>query len=306
MTSPIPVDARGLTKRYAGIDAVNGIDFVVRHGECVGFLGPNGAGKTTTVKMITCMSPITAGSVRVFGHDATNEPRAVKSLLGVCPQEENLDPDFSVRKNLVVFSRYFDIPAAEASRRVDRLLEAVQLTERARSKISELSGGMKRRLVLARSLLNEPKLLVLDEPTTGLDPQARQAIWQMVRQLRSEGTTVLLTTHYMEEATQLCDRVIMMDLGKILLDGSPRALVKDEIGDQVIELWNVSAEVRELVHASGCRVEESADRLYVIDRDESGLGEEIGRRFPHQDRLIRHATLEDVFLQRAGRVLRDE
>jgi lipooligosaccharide transport system ATP-binding protein len=305
MTLPVPIEASQVTKRFGTFTAVDHIDFVVRLGECVGFLGPNGAGKTTTVRMITCMSPVTSGSVHVFGFDVTNQPRQVKSLMGVCPQEENLDPDFSVRKNLLVFSRYYDIPAVKAAERVDRLLDAVQLTEKANAKIAELSGGMKRRLVLARSLLNEPRLLVLDEPTTGLDPQARQLIWQRVRQLRNEGTTVLLTTHYMEEATQLCDRVVMMDQGKILLDGPPRALVREEIGEEVIELWNLEAEVRELVARSGCRVEETEDRLYVIDRSGSGLSEEIGRRFPHQERLIRHATLEDVFLHRAGRTLRD-
>lgn len=299
------IEARGLTKRYGDFTAVSGIDFDVRPGECVGFLGPNGAGKTTSVRMVSCFTPITAGSVRVFGLDVASEPREVKARLGICPQEDNLDPDFSVRKNLLTYARYYGIAAAEARRRADALLALLQLGEKADSKIDELSGGMKRRLVLARALLNQPSLLILDEPTTGLDPQARHLIWQRVRSLKAEGTTVLLTTHYMEEAAQLCDSVILMDLGKILLEGKPADLVLREVGDEVMELWNLAPGVAEMVRERGWASETVEDRLIIyLPRGEDGA-RLLEERFPHQERLLRRATLEDVFLRRAGRALRD-
>lgn len=305
-TGPLPLEVLALAKRYGELTAVDGIDFTVGHGECVGLLGPNGAGKTTTVKMITCFSPITSGSARVFGLDATRRPRKVKELLGICPQEDNLDPDFSVLKNLLTYGRYFDIPGPEIRRRSEELLDLMQLTEKRKSNIRELSGGMKRRLMLARALLNRPRLLVLDEPTTGLDPQARHLIWQRVRQLRSnEGVTVLLTTHYMEEATQLCDRVILMDGGKILLEGPPQDLVLKEIGRDVIELWDLDDEVRAFIRGNRWAHEEVEERLYVYDRDGGAAAVEIERRFPSRPRLIRQATLEDVFLHRAGRTLKE-
>ncbi|MBD3237142.1 MAG: ATP-binding cassette domain-containing protein [Candidatus Eisenbacteria bacterium] len=305
MRSPLPIEATGLTKRYGALAAVDAIDFRVARGECVGFLGPNGAGKTTTVRMVTCFTPISGGMVRVFGYDVTRHPREIKARLGVCPQEDNLDPDFSVRRNLLVYARYFGIPSAQARARTDRLLEMMQLTEKADSPIEALSGGMKRRLVIARALLNEPELLVLDEPTTGLDPQARHMIWQRIRQLRAAGTTILLTTHYMEEASQLCNRVILMDEARILLEGTPDALIAEEIGREVVELWDIPEEVRRFVQASGWITEQGEERLFVYDRTGGEVGVRIGRRFPHQSRLIRNATLEDVFLHRAGRSLRE-
>jgi lipooligosaccharide transport system ATP-binding protein len=303
--SGIPIAASGLTKRYGSFTAVAGIDFQVQAGECVGFLGPNGAGKTTTVRMVSCFTPISAGSVRIFGLDVTQRPRVVKALLGICPQEDNLDPDFNVRQNLLLYGRYHDLPRATATRRADELLELMQLTEKARAKIAELSGGMKRRLILARALMNHPRLLILDEPTTGLDPQARHLIWQRVRQLKSEGVTALLTTHYMEEASQLCDRVILMDNGRILLQGTPGELVAREAGREVVELWELTDEVRSFVRAAGWPAEEAEERLFLYDRGGDGIAAAIGDRFPHQPRLIRHATLEDVFLLRAGRALKE-
>jgi lipooligosaccharide transport system ATP-binding protein len=304
-TDALPVAARGLTKRYGQLTAVDGIDFEVQPRECVGFLGPNGAGKTTTVKMITCFSPVTAGEASIFGLDVRTQEREIKALLGICAQENSLDPDFTVRRNLTVFARYFDIPRAEAARRADELLELVQLTDKADVRIDELSGGMQRRLMLARALINRPRMLVLDEPTTGLDPQARQLIWGRVRRLRNEGATVLLTTHYMEEASQLCDRVVLMDEGRILREGPPARLVEQEIGREVVELWDVSDEVRAAVTEMADVVEQVDDRLYAYDRDGHGLGMEIGKRFPDQERLIRHASLEDVFLRLAGRSLKE-
>jgi lipooligosaccharide transport system ATP-binding protein len=306
MSAQLPIEAVGLSKSYGPLTAVDGIDFVVREGECVGFLGPNGAGKTTTVRMVTCFTPLTGGRVHVFGLDVNRRPREVKRLLGICPQEDNLDPDFSVRKNLLVYARYFDLGGPEVRRRVDELLAMVQLTDKADGNIRELSGGMKRRLMLARALLNQPRLLVLDEPTTGLDPQARHLIWQRVRALQTgAGVTVLLTTHYMEEASQLCDRVILMDEGRILLEGDPAGLVEREIGREVVEMWGVPDEVREFVRSASWHFEETDDRFYVFDRDGGRAAEEIARRFPRQERLIRPASLEDVFLHRAGRMLKE-
>ncbi len=302
----LPIEATGLVKRYDSFTAVDGIDFTVRDGECVGFLGPNGAGKTTTVRMVTCFTPITGGRARVFGLDVSQRPREVKRLLGICPQEDNLDPDFSVLKNLMVYARYFDLTGPGIRNRAEELLAFMQLTDKAHAGIRELSGGMKRRLMLARALLNKPRLLVMDEPTTGLDPQARHLMWQRVRSLRAnEGVTVLMTTHYMDEASQLCDRVILMDAGKILLEGAPAALVEREVGHEVLEMWDYSGEVVEFVRAAPWHFEESEDRLYVFDRDRGRAANEIARRFPHQARLIRQATLEDVFLHRAGRTLRE-
>jgi lipooligosaccharide transport system ATP-binding protein len=306
-TSPSPpIEATGLVKRYDSFTAVDGIDFTVHEGECVGFLGPNGAGKTTTVRMITCFTPITEGRARVFGLDVTHRPREVKSLLGICPQEDNLDPDFSVLKNLLVYARYFNLTGPKVRDRVDELLALTQLTDKTHSHIRELSGGMKRRLMLARALLNKPRLLVLDEPTTGLDPQARHLMWQRVRLLRAnEGVTVLMTTHYMDEATQLCDRVILMEGGKILLEGAPAALVKQEVGREVLEMWDYPPEVLEFVREASFHFEETEDRLYVYDSDGGRVAEEVALRFPNQERLIRQATLEDVFLRRAGRTLKE-
>jgi len=302
---PPPIEARGLVKRYGDFTAVDDIDFDVAVGECVALLGPNGAGKTTTIRMLTGFSPITDGSIRVFGRDVAKETRVVKSLMGICPQEDNLDPDFSVRKNLLVFARYFGMEKNLAARRADELLEMVGLTEKAHGIIMELSGGMKRRLMLARALLNEPQLLVLDEPTTGLDPQARQLIWQRVRHMREAGITVLLTTHYMEEASQLADRVIVMNEGKILLEGEPEVLVQNEVGQEVVELWNVTDAAREFIEQQDWPMESVEGRLYICDRVGGEVAHAIESRFPEQDRQIRHATLEDVFLRRTGRALKD-
>jgi len=305
MSDVLPIEVRSLVKRYGEFTAVDGIDFDVARGECVALLGPNGAGKTTTIRMLTCFSPITDGLMRVFGQDVTEKPRSVKASMGICPQEDNLDPDFSVRKNLLIFARYYDLDCIKTARRADELLEQMGLTEKSESVIPELSGGMKRRLMLARALLNEPQMLVLDEPTTGLDPQARQLIWQMIRRLRKEGVTVLLTTHYMEEASQLADRVMVMNEGKILLEGTPENLVSSEVGREVVELWNVSDTVRAFLRERDWPLEEVEDRLYISDQEGGHVAQEIESRFPEQNRQIRRATLEDVFLRRTGRALKD-
>ena len=292
-------------KSYASLDAVRGISFEVQPGEVVGFLGPNGAGKTTTVRMVSCFLPPTSGTALIYGVDVRERPREVKQMLGICPQEDNLDPDFNVLKNLLVYGRYFGIPGPEVKRRAESLLELVALADKTKSPIAALSGGMKRRLVLARALLNEPRVLILDEPTTGLDPQARHMIWTRVRALRATGVTVLLTTHYMEEAAQLCDRVVIMDEGRILLEGTPASLVEQEVGRTVIEAWNHGAEFTAFLRDLTGRLEEVGDRLYFYPAEPELAERALEDHFPNQERLIRRATLEDVFLLRTGRALRD-
>ena len=303
--TPAAISARDLVKSYGALEAVRGVSFDVAPGEVVGFLGPNGAGKTTTVRMISCFLPPTSGTALVYGVDVRAHPREVKRMLGICPQEDNLDPDFDVLKNLLVYGRYFGIPSAEVKRRALPLLETMALSDKAKASVSALSGGMKRRLILARALLNEPRVLILDEPTTGLDPQARHAIWTRVRALRATGVTVLLTTHYMEEAAQLCDRVIIIDNGTILLEGTPEALVRQEVGRTVIESWNYGADFAAFVRELPGRMEEVGDRIYFYPSDGENAEQVLESRFPNQERLIRRATLEDVFLKRTGRALRD-
>ncbi|HYQ96481.1 MAG TPA: ABC transporter ATP-binding protein [Candidatus Eisenbacteria bacterium] len=304
MDRPVII-ARELTKRYAELEAVRGVSFEVGSGEIVGFLGPNGAGKTTTVRMLSCFLPPTSGTASIHELDVRERPRDVKRLIGVCPQEDNLDPDFHVLKNLLVYGRYFGLPRRVVRDRALELLAFVALSDKAHAPIQALSGGMKRRLVLARALLNEPRVLILDEPTTGLDPQARHAIWTRIRGLRANGTTVLLTTHYMEEASQLCDRVVVMDGGKILLKGTPLELVEREVGRTVVEAWNYGEDFLQFVRALPGRLEEVADRLYFYPHEGDHVERLLDQRFPLQERLIRRATLEDVFLKLTGRALRD-
>ena len=294
-----------LAKRYGALEAVRGISFEVAAGEIVGFLGPNGAGKTTAVRMVSCFLPPTSGTALVHGLDVRTEPRQVKRLLGVCPQENNLDPDFDVLTNLLVYARYFGMDRRVARERALGLLEQMALSDRVGSPVETLSGGMRRRLILARALLNEPRVLVLDEPTTGLDPQARHAIWTRVRALRAAGTTVLLTTHYMEEAAHLCDRIVLVDGGRILLTGAPAALVASEVGHTVVEAWNYTGAFATFVRELPGRLEEVGDRLYFYPRDSDGVERLLEDRFPGQERLIRRASLEDVFLKLTGRALRE-
>jgi lipooligosaccharide transport system ATP-binding protein len=225
------VEAHNLTKLYGVVKAVDGINFAIEPGECFGFLGPNGAGKTTVMRIISCFLPPTAGTVSVFGTDVTREPSAIKARMGLMPQEDNLDPDLSVYENLLVYARYFDIPKKQAEPLINELLEYVELRDRGRMNIKELSGGMKRRLLLARSLVNSPEILILDEPTTGLDPHSRRAVWDKLNQLKFRNTTLLLTTHYMEEAERLCDRVAILDSGHIVTIDSPRNLMQEHGGD---------------------------------------------------------------------------
>ena len=301
------VEAKDLVKRFGDLTAVDRIGFEVRPGECFGFLGPNGAGKTSTMKMIHCASPVTEGTLRVLGMDVRTSARAIKQQLGVVPQETNLDPDLPVRRNLLTYARYFGLPRAVAAERADRLLETLELAGRANAGVDVLSGGMKRRLLIARALVHEPKLLILDEPTTGLDPQARHLIWQRLRRLKCEGVTLLLTTHYMEEAAQLCDRIVVMDQGKVLVEGNPGELVDREVGREVVELRVEEAEedrVLAAVTGNDFKRERSGDTLYLYtERALEIMGRLKAAGFRRL--LYRPASLEDLFLKLTGRELRE-
>jgi len=301
----IVIHAKGLRKAFGDVVAVDGIDFDVRRQECFGFLGPNGAGKTTTVRMAHCFTAPSAGELRVLGYDVTEHPRLIKAQLGVCPQDNNLDPDLTVFDNLRVFARYFDIEDAPARRRAEELLRFVGLYARKDASVEELSGGMKRRLLIARALLNRPKVLILDEPTTGLDPQARHQIWETIIQLKKEGATVLLTTHYMDEAQHLCDRLVIMDSGRILLEGSPRQLIRDQVGANVIEIDSADPKVAEYLKSRGIVFEQSATHIYVFVSDGGREFQELAACGQAEACVLRTANLEDVFLKVTGRDLRE-
>jgi len=306
MSMPPVVVARDLVKKFEDLTAVDHIDFIIERGEIFGFLGPNGAGKSTAIRMIQCVSPVTSGKLEVLGMDVTEQPREIKRRVGVAPQDNNLDPDFSVLQNLTSYARYFDIPRAEATRRAENLLEFMQLTEKQDTKIEQLSGGMKRRLIVARALINDPDLLILDEPTTGLDPQARHLIWERIRQLRKEDKTIILTTHYMDEAEQLCDRLVIMERGKFLVEGAPKELIQKVVGEcvmEVIELDDGAAET--YLRNTGLQVERSADRLYVYSEECRTIEQEFRHHHPNASSVVRPATLEDVFLKLTGRRLRE-
>ena len=303
------VEARGLVKRFGDFVAVDGIDFAVTPGEALGFLGPNGAGKTSTMRMIGCVSPPSAGDLHMFGLDPRRDGRAIRARLGVVPQMDQLDADLTVIENLIIYARYFDIGRAEARRRAAELLDFVQLGERADSKVDPLSGGQKRRVSIARSLINDPELLILDEPTTGLDPQARHVLWDRLYQLKEQGRTLVLTTHYMDEAEQLCDRLIVMDGGRIVAEGSPQALISTYATREVLELrFGRGRNAERVVDAEqvGERVEELPDRLLVYTHDgEGSLATLRDRGVVPDSALVRRSSLEDVFLRLTGRTLVD-
>ncbi len=304
-SSEVLIEARGLTKRYNNLTAVDHIDFKVFKGECVGFLGPNGAGKTTTVRMIYCFLPVTEGDLTVAGMNVKTQEREIKGLIGVCPQEDNLDPDFSVIKNLQVYARYFGVPKEDASKRAVESLKFFSLEEKKDASIYELSGGMKRRLIMARALINKPRILLLDEPTTGLDPQGRHIVWDEIRSLRKQGVTIILTTHYMDEAEALCDRIFVVDNGKIIQTGYPKELIKQFAGEDVLEVEFDEA----MVAALGQRLPEAevevfGDQVRVFAK-QHGTFEQIIKQFPDKTMTIRNANLEDVFLKLTGRKLRE-
>jgi lipooligosaccharide transport system ATP-binding protein len=306
MDSEVLIKAENLSKKYDGYLAVDGINFEVFKGECCGFLGPNGAGKTTTIRMIHCFLPVASGKLTVAGMSVSEEPREIKNMIGVAPQEENLDPDFTVMHNLLVYARYFDIPKAQALKRSGELLKFFQLEEKGNVIIDQLSTGMKRRLILARALINEPQILLLDEPTTGLDPQARHMIWDKIRSLRKQGVTIILTTHYMDEAAELCDRTLIMDHGKIIEEGTPVELIKKHIGEEVLEVNYNDQTMKMLQNAfPDARLEVLSDRIRVFSNQPHGVFENFLHKFPTSDASIRSANLEDVFLKLTGRQLRE-
>ncbi len=294
-----------MRKEFDGLVAVDSIDFQVRKGECFGFLGPNGAGKTTTMKMIYCSSPRTSGKLLVEGLDVDRFPRETKAKIGVAPQQENLDPDFTVFHNLIVYSRYFDIPKPVAEARAEKLLDFVALKEKRDVVIMQLSGGMKKRLILARALLSEPEIVILDEPTTGLDPQARHLIWDRLEELKGQGTTILLTTQYMEEAARLCDRLVVMDKGKILEQGTPQSLVDKHVAKGVLEIQAESGVIAELEKMDSTVFDEIGGRLHIYTNEPEALLAELQKKHVIQRSVIRDATLEDVFFRLTGRELRD-
>jgi lipooligosaccharide transport system ATP-binding protein len=305
--------AQQLRKSFGDFEAVKGIDVDVHRGEAFGFLGPNGAGKSSTMRMVAAVSPVSGGELRILGMDPAVDGPAIRARLGVCPQEDTLDNELNVRDNLFIYGRYFGIPKAEVNERVDELLEFVQLTDKAKSKVEDLSGGMKRRLTIARSLVNRPDLLLLDEPTTGLDPQARHVLWDRLFRLKQAGVTLVITTHYMDEAEQLCDRLVVMDKGLIVAEGSPLALIREHSTREVAELrFGVAAEgdshdaLAEKVADLGERVEVLPDRLLIYSHD----GEEVIAKVHERGLqpaavLVRRSTLEDVFLRLTGRTLVD-
>ncbi len=306
MSGPL-ISARKLVKRFGDFTAVDGIDLEVAPGESFGFLGPNGAGKSSTMRMIGCVSPVTDGELRIFGLDPAVDGRTIRARMGVVPQSDQLDGELTVEENLVLYGRYFDIPRAESRRRTAELLDFVQLTDRAKSRVEPLSGGMKRRVTIARSLINEPELLLLDEPTTGLDPQARHILWDRLYRLKQRGVTLVITTHYMDEAEQLCDRLVVMDRGQIVAEGSPRSLIERYSTREVLELRYPAGtnEARSAdVAGVGERAEVLPDRVLIYaDDGEAALSEVHGRNSHPESALVRRSSLEDVFLHLTGRSL---
>ena len=302
--------ARGLVKRFGSFTAVDGIDFDLTRGEAFGFLGPNGAGKSSTMRMIGCVSPPTGGELSILGMDPVALGREIRARLGVVPQEDTLDVELTVRENLLVYGRYFGLPRDVIRERTAELLEFVQLSDRAADQVEPLSGGMKRRLTIARSLINEPDILLLDEPTTGLDPQARHVVWDRLFRLKQQGVTLVLTTHYMDEAEQLCDRLVVMDGGKIVASGSPRSLIGQYSTPEVLELRFDPADHDQAAEKVAAvpteRREVLADRilLYVAD-GETALAAVHGLGLEPVTSLVRRSTLEDVFLRLTGRQLGD-
>jgi lipooligosaccharide transport system ATP-binding protein len=294
-----------LRKNYGALAAVDGITFAVQPGECFGLLGPNGAGKTTTIRMLYGYTPRDAGQLEVFGLDIDQGLREIKRRIGICQQEDSLDPDLSVRDNLIGYARYFAIPRSEAEQRADELLGFFALQNRAQDRIAILSGGLKRRLMLARALVNQPELLILDEPTTGLDPQSRQLLWEKLAELKKQGLTILLTTHYMEEAERLCDRLVIVDHGSILVEGKPAALVRERVGHTVLEIAEPDQKVRDFLARESCRVEDLGSRLLVYLDHGDELFLKLTREVRAEGCMLRPAGLEDLFLKLTGRELRE-
>jgi lipooligosaccharide transport system ATP-binding protein len=299
------IEARNLTKTYGDLVAVDDVSFDIFPGECYGILGPNGAGKTTTIRMIYGFSPTTAGELTIFGLDLKRHLRAIKSRIGVCQQENNLDPDLNLLQNLEVFGRFFNLTGRQAREKARALLEFMALDHRKDAKAMELSGGMTRRMVLARALINDPELLILDEPTTGLDPQSRHQVWERLEELKKRGLTILLTTHYMDEASRLCDRLLIMDHGRILVEGKPADLIRQYVGQDVIEIAEPDAALRAYVETRRLQHEDFGHRMIIYEGNGGSLYHEISKHYCQEGCILRMATLEDVFLKLTGRELRE-
>ncbi len=296
------VEGINIVKKYNGFEAIKGVDFFSSEGEILGFLGPNGAGKTTLIKLITCTSRLTGGSLRVFGRDVSKECKYIKARIGVVPQDNNLDPDFSVYENLLVYSRYFFIKKNEARKIIDELLKFIDLEDKRNVNVSDLSGGMKRRLIIGRSLINNPELIILDEPTTGLDPQARRHIWEKVLELKKSGKTIILTTHYMEEAENLCDRIYIMDMGKIIAEGNPKSLIEEHIGMETVEIYNCNDSI--ISQISGKKTYYK-DRVYIHSKDKKEILERLVNLCNEAKFVVRPSNLEDLFIYLTGKELRE-
>jgi lipooligosaccharide transport system ATP-binding protein len=308
--SPDPlIEGRRLTKRFGEFVAVDGVDFRVERGEAFGFLGPNGAGKTSTMRMIGCVSPVSDGELRVLDMDPRVDGTRIRGRLGVVPQEDTLDLELTVRDNVLIYGRYFDLPRSVIRERADELLAFVQLSERRNDRVDLLSGGMRRRLSIARALINRPELMLLDEPTTGLDPQARHLVWGRLYQLKRQGVTLVLTTHYMDEAEQLCDRLVVMDAGRIVAEGSPRSLIDEHSTREVLEVRFATENLEALtgkLAGIGERVDALPDRILVYADDGDAAAAEVHRReLAPTSVLVRRSSLEDVFLKLTGRTLVD-
>jgi lipooligosaccharide transport system ATP-binding protein len=299
------VNARNLKKVFGEFAAVEDVSFSVARGECFGLLGPNGAGKTTTIRMLYGYCPVTSGTLEVFGEDLAVHLRKIKYRIGVCQQENNLDPDLTVVENLQVFSRYFDIPKKTAETRIRKLLDFFALNNRAQALFTDLSGGMRRRLVLARALINNPDLLILDEPTSALDPQTRHQVWNRLLELKNEGLTILLTTHHMEEASRLCDRLLIMDQGKVLVEGKPAELIGRYVGKEVLEIDSPDRKVRDFLVSQGYEFDDLGTRLMVYNHSCRELFDAVEKVFDREHCMLRMGTLEDVFLKLTGRDLRE-
>ena len=305
MATPV-ISATSLTKKYKDVAAVDGITFEVAPGESFGLLGPNGAGKSTAMRMIGAVSTRTSGDLTILGLDPNEHGPAIRSLLGVVPQADNLDTDLRVRDNLLVYGRYFGLPRAQVAKRADELLEFAQLSDRAKSKVNDLSGGMKRRLTIARALINDPRILLLDEPTTGLDPQARHILWDRLFRLKEQGTTLVLTTHYMDEAEQLSDRIVVVDKGRIMAEGTPAGLIREHSTREVLEVrFGSDRNAGAAAALAGIgRLEVLPDRILVYTDDgEQALRAVMDRGLEPVTSLVRRSSLEDVFLRLTGRSL---
>jgi lipooligosaccharide transport system ATP-binding protein len=299
------IEARNLVKRFGELRAVDGISFVVKEGEFFGLLGPNGAGKTSAIRMIYGFSPVSGGGMDVFGLDIETDWREIRSQLGVCQQDDTLDPDLTVEQNLHLYARYFEIDKKEAAERAEELLDFFALRNKRDAKVMELSGGLARRLQLARSLVSRPRLLILDEPTTGLDPQSRHQVWDRLLELKKRGLTLLLTTHYMDEAESLCDRLVIMDHGSIIAQGNPRQLIRKHSAESVIEIEGPSDELKAYVEHTGAEHEDLGERVIIYTEARGELEDEIRERFCMDTCVFRAGNLEDVFLRLTGRELRE-